>query len=185
MLFGVCGFPAWGSGSLEGEGRFVGLTRSPAGIDHERPHLLCNPVLARQLPCVSSPEPPALRPPLFGYTQVIYALHLFSVILGILGAATIVGSFLLGLPSIVAVVMNYVRRREVRGTWLESHFSWQIRTFWWTLFLSLLVLGISAPLMLLMIGFLTAPAGLFVLGIWVLYRVLRGWTTLRALQPVP
>lgn len=129
--------------------------------------------------------PPALRPPLFGYTQVIYALHLFSVILGVLGTATIVGSFLLGIPSIVAVVMNYVRRIEVRGTWLESHFSWQIRTFWWTLFWSLLVIGISAPLMLLMIGFLTAPAGLFVLGVWVLYRVLRGWTTLRALQPMP
>jgi len=178
-------FSGMGCQRLEGAGRLVGLTRSHAGIDPAGPHLLCNPALARQLPHVTSPAPPALRPPLFGYTQVIYALHLFSVILGVLGAATIVGSFLLGLPSIVAVVMNYVRRSEVRGTWLESHFSWQIRTFWWTLFWSLLVIGISAPLMLLMIGFLTAPAGLFVLGVWVLYRVLRGWTTLRALQPVP
>jgi uncharacterized membrane protein len=134
---------------------------------------------------VDSSTPPALPHPLFGYTQVIYALHLFSVILGVVGATTIVGSFLLGIPSIVALVMNYVRRSEVRGTWLESHFRWQIRTFWWTLFWTLLVIGISAPLMLVMVGFLTAPAGLFVLGIWVLYRVLRGWTTLRAMQPLP
>jgi len=121
----------------------------------------------------------------FGYTQVIYALHLLSVILGVLGTATIVGSFLLGIPSIVALLMNYVRRNEVRGTWLESHFRWQIRTFWWAFVWSLLILAISAPLMLVMIGFLTAPVGLFVLGVWLLYRVLRGWTTLRAFQPVP
>ncbi len=122
---------------------------------------------------------------LITYTHVIYALHLTSVIMGVLGAATIVGSFLLGIPSIVAVVMNYARRRDVAGTVLESHFSWQIRTFWWAFLWSILILAISAPLMLVMVGFLTAPAGLFVLGVWVLYRVLRGWTSLRALRPLP
>jgi len=122
---------------------------------------------------------------LITYTHVIYALHLISVIMGVLGAATIVGSFLLGIPSIVAVVMNYARRRDVAGTVLESHFSWQIRTFWWAFLWSILILAISAPLMLVMVGFLTAPAGLFVLGVWVLYRVLRGWTSLRALRPLP
>ena len=122
---------------------------------------------------------------LITYTHVIYALHLTSVIVGIMGTATIVGSFLLGIPSIVALIMNYARRREVVGTVLESHFSWQIRTFWWAVFWSLLILGISVPLMLIVVGFLTAPAGLFVMGVWVIYRVLRGWTALRSLQPVP
>lgn len=122
---------------------------------------------------------------LITYTHVIYALHLTSVIVGVLGAATIIGSFLLGIPSLVALVMNYVRRRDAAGTVLESHFRWQIRTFWWAALWSVLILAISAPLMLIAVGFLTAPAGLFVLGIWVLYRVLRGWTALRALQPLP
>jgi uncharacterized membrane protein len=122
---------------------------------------------------------------LITYTHVIYALHLTSVLIGVLGAATIIGSFLLGIPSIVGLVMNYARRRDAVGTVLESHFRWQIRTFWWAAGWSLLILAISAPLMLIMVGFLTAPIGLLILGIWVVYRVLRGWTTLRALQPLP
>jgi uncharacterized membrane protein len=122
---------------------------------------------------------------LITYTHVIYALHLTSVIVGVFGTATIVGSFLLGIPSIAALIMNYARRRDAAGTVLETHFSWQIRTFWWAVFWSLLILGISVPLMLIVVGFLTAPAGLFVIGVWVIYRVLRGWTALRSLQPVP
>ena len=47
--------------------------------------------------------------------------------------ATVVGAFLTGWPSIIAVILNYVKRGDVRGTWLESHFRWQIRTFWFGL----------------------------------------------------
>ena len=67
------------------------------------------------------------------WTQLIYGLHAFSLLTGILGAATIIGAFLTGWPSIIAVILNYVKRSEVRGTWLESHFRWQIRTFWFGL----------------------------------------------------
>ena len=77
-----------------------------------------------------------VRPPeasLIGWTQAIYALHAFSLLTGILGAATVVGAFLTGWPSIIAVILNYVKRGDVRGTWLESHFRWQIRTFWFGL----------------------------------------------------
>src|SRR5262245_17226063 len=70
---------------------------------------------------------------LIKWTQLIYALHALSLLIGIIGAATVVGSFLLGWPSIIAVILNYVKRNEVRGTWLDSHFRWQIRTFWFGL----------------------------------------------------
>ena len=70
---------------------------------------------------------------LVGWTQFIYGLHAFSLLTGILGAATVVGAFLTGWPSIIAVILNYVKRGDVRGTWLESHFRWQIRTFWFGL----------------------------------------------------
>ena len=69
-------------------------------------------------------------PSLVRWTQLIYGLHAFSLLTGILGAATVVGAFLTGWPSIIAVILNYVKRSEARGTWLESHFRWQIRTFW-------------------------------------------------------
>src|ERR671937_326033 len=63
-----------------------------------------------------------MRGTIFNWTQGIYALHAFSLLTGILGAATVVGAFLLGWPSIIAVVLNYVKRSEARDTWLESHF---------------------------------------------------------------
>jgi uncharacterized membrane protein len=119
------------------------------------------------------------------YTHIIYGLHALSAAIGIFGAASIVGSFVFGVPSIVAVIMNYVRRANVRGTYLESHFTWQIRTFWWTLALSVLVFVVSAPLMLILVGFLTAPAGIFVIGLWVVYRVIRGWLALKERRTMP
>src|SRR3954465_5384365 len=70
---------------------------------------------------------------LMRWTQLIYGLHAFSLLTGILGAATVVGAFLTGWPSIIAVILNYVKKSEGRGTWLESHFRWQIRTFWFGL----------------------------------------------------
>lgn len=122
---------------------------------------------------------------LLSYTHVIYGLHALSALIGITSAATIVGSFLFGLPSIVAVVMNYLRRRDARDTWLESHFDWQIRTFWYAFLWSIVVLAVSAPLMLVLVGFATAWLGFFAIGVWVLYRVIRGWLALRDTRGVP
>ena len=81
------------------------------------------------------------------WTQVIYALHALSLVTGIIGVATVVGAFLTGWPSIIAVILNYLKRSDVRGTWLESHFRWQIRTFWYgLLWVSLCVLFVVATL---------------------------------------
>lgn len=123
-------------------------------------------------------------PGLITYTHVIYALHSLSAAIGVLGAASIVGSFVFGVPSIIAVIMNYARRSEVRGTWLDSHFGWQIRTFWYALLLTVIVFVLSGPLMLIVVGFLTAAAGVFVIGLWIVYRVIRGWLALKDGRPV-
>src|SRR6478735_7953339 len=98
---------------------------------------------------------PSLEPAgsLIRWTQLIYALHAFSLLTGIIGAATIVGAFLTGWPSIIAVILNYVKRGEARGTWLESHFRWQIRTFWF----GALWVGLCALFVIFTLGF-----GLFV-----------------------
>ncbi len=122
---------------------------------------------------------------LITYTNVIYALHSLSVLIGVAGAATVVGSFVGGLPSIVAVIMNYARRSEARGTFLDSHFSWQIRTFWYALLWFLVVWAVSLTLMpLFFVGVVPLVLGTLALGIWIIYRVVRGWVALRDRRPM-
>ena len=114
--------------------------------------------------------------------HVIYALHTFSLLTGILGAATIVGAFLTGWPSIIAVILNYVKRSEARGTWLESHFRWQIRTFWFGLvWVALCLLFVVVTLG---IGIVIAWLPLAVVGFWFIYRIARGWLALKDRRPL-
>ena len=116
------------------------------------------------------------------WTHMIYALHAFSLLTGILGAATVIGAFLTGWPSIIAVILNYVKRSDTRGTWLESHFRWQIRTFWYgLLWVSLCGLFI---VLTLGIGILIAWLPLAIVGLWFIYRVARGWAALNSNQPM-
>ena len=77
-------------------------------------------------------------PSLVNVTHLVYALHALSLLIGITSAATIIGAFVFGMPSIIAVIINYLKRSEARGTFLESHFRWQIRTFWFGLLWCLL-----------------------------------------------
>jgi uncharacterized membrane protein len=127
----------------------------------------------------------APAPSLVTITNVVYALHAVSLVIGAFGAATIIGSFLFGWPSIIAVIINYVKRSEVRGTYLESHFRWQIRTFWYALLWALLSAAISLLLAPVLIGFLTWPVLMFALGVWAIYRIARGWLALRDGKPMP
>ena len=114
-------------------------------------------------------------------THVIYALHAFSAVTGLVSAAFVVTAFLTGWPSIIAVIINYVKRSDVRGTWLDSHFSWQIRTFW---FAALWVL-VAVILFVTLIGIPFAWAIWVITGIWVLYRIIRGWLALASDRPMP
>jgi uncharacterized membrane protein len=124
------------------------------------------------------------RPALVSYTHWMYGLHALSAAAGVLTSSTIVGNFIFGVPSIIAVIMNYVKRDEARGTWLESHFDWQLRTFWFAALWVVLVWLLSLPLFLVLIGFVTLVIGVIVIGLWVLYRVARGWLKLKDGQPV-
>jgi uncharacterized membrane protein len=118
-------------------------------------------------------------------THIVYALHAVGLALGAFGAASVLGSFLFGWPSIIAVILNYVKRGEARGTWLESHFTWQIRTFWFALLWALVVAAVSAPLTLVIVGFGTWVVGMFALGVWAIYRIARGWLRLKDRQTMP
>ena len=114
-------------------------------------------------------------------THVMYGLHAFSAITGLMSAALVVTAFLTGWPSIIAVIMNYVKRSEAAGTFLDSHFSWQLRTFWFAL-----LWVVTGWLMIVtIIGAVIGVPLLLGVGVWVLYRIARGWINLADRKPMP
>lgn len=131
---------------------------------------------------MSDAETPAAEP-LYSCliaAHIAYGLHSFAIGLGVLGSATVIGGFLGSVPSIVAVILSYVKRGGARDTWAESHFRWQIRTFWY----ALLWLVISMLLIVTLVG---APVGLAMLTtvtVWLIYRIARGWIRLLDKQPM-
>jgi uncharacterized membrane protein len=84
--------------------------------------------------------------------------------------------FFIGITWIVAIVLDYVKKDEARGTWLESHFSWQIRTFWWGLLWGVL----GAILFIVIIGWFVWMAA----AIWIIYRIVKGWLYLTENKPI-
>ncbi len=121
-----------------------------------------------------------VRNSLVQLTHFIYGLHAIAVLIGVTSSATVAGGFVFGLPSLLAVLLNYLKRGDVNGTWLESHFRWQIRTFWFTA-LWLVAYGL---LIITIIGIPIAWILIVVLGLWVGYRVIRGWVALFSERPV-
>ena len=109
--------------------------------------------------------PARTRGGLLNYTHLIDGLHACAVLTGLLTSTSIAGRFLFGVPSIVAVILNYARGAEVRGTWLESHFNWQIRTFWFALLWVGITLLVGAPLTLIVIGIYVVVIGFAIVGL--------------------
>jgi uncharacterized membrane protein len=96
-------------------------------------------------------------------TTVVYALQALG--------------FFNGITWIAAVIINYVKREDVAGTWLESHFRWQIRTFWFGLLWALL----GVILFVLIVGWFILAAD----AIWIIYRIVKGWLNLSENRPMP
>lgn len=120
------------------------------------------------------------RQSLVTLTHVLYAMHAVSALAGLLTPAFIVTSFIAGWPSIIAVIVNFVKRDDVRGSYLESHFNWQLSTFFYAL-LWVLLAGLFA---ITLVGLIVAIPLAIGLGVWVLYRIIRGWLALVAQKSV-
>jgi uncharacterized membrane protein len=119
-------------------------------------------------------------PSVLTVANVVYALHTLAIVVGVAGAATIVGSFVGSVPSIIAVILNYVKRGDARGTWVESHYRWQIRTFWF----ALLWFVIGWVLIFTVVGVVVGVPILAALTVWLIYRIARGWLRLRDRRPM-
>lgn len=126
-------------------------------------------------PGAREPLPSALT-----VAHVVYALHAFALVVGIAGSATVVGSFVGSVPSIVAVILNYLKRGDARGSWLESHYRWQIRTFW----LAIGWMALALLLVLTLIGIPLAIAIQIGVSLWLIYRIARGWLRLNDRRPM-
>ena len=112
--------------------------------------------------------------------HIVYGLHAVAIGLGILGSATVIGGFVGSLPSLIAVIISYLKRGAARRSWAASHFRWQIRTFWFALLWLLLAV-------LLIVTLVGAPVGLGMLAavtLWLIYRIARGWLRLSGKQPM-
>jgi len=96
-------------------------------------------------------------------TMMVYALYAFA--------------YFAGITAIIGIVINYVKKEEVAGTWLESHFRWQMRTFWF----GVLWAAVGIVTMPILIGFLVH----FINCIWVIYRVVKGWLYFNDNKPMP
>lgn len=116
------------------------------------------PLVLAPATAASTPATDALR----STTTLVYALQTLSLLVGV--------------TAILGVVINYLRLAEVRGTWLESHFIWQIRTFWYQLLWGLIGLVTSIILIGVFIWI-----GVFV---WTIYRILKGWLNLAHERPM-
>ncbi len=97
-----------------------------------------------------------------GIAQLVYLLYAFS--------------YFTGISAIVGIIVNYVKRDEVAGTWLESHFRWQIRTFWY----GMLWAAIGTLSIFILVGF----AILFANFCWIIYRIVKGWLNLNDNKPM-
>lgn len=109
---------------------------------------------------LNGPDEPGLK----RLATIVYALQAISFVAG-------------GLTLFAGVIVNYVRRDDVKGTWLESHFRWQIKTFWITLVWSV----VGAALVVFLIGWAVLTAVM----LWLIYRIVKGWLYLSERRPLP
>jgi uncharacterized membrane protein len=127
----------------------------------------------------------AVDPRHVSYANIVYGLHALTIVVGLFSARYIAREFVFSVPALVAVVMNYARRDQVRGTWLESHFRWQIRSFWTALIALLVIRLVFGPLSWVWIGLPFLLLGYGLIGLWAVYRVARGWLALREGRTMP
>ena len=124
---------------------------------------------------VRADEAEAPLPSVINVANIVYALHALAIVIGLVGSASVIGSFVGSIPSIAAVILNYVKRGDARGTWAYSHYRWQIRTFWY----AVLWVVIAVLAFLTVIGIPVGVGILVGLTLWLIYRIARGWLRLR------
>jgi len=136
-------------------------------------------------PVQSSPNVITQAEPPVSATLVVYLLFAITAVAGVASHGIPVIAPLMGLVGIVAVIIAYVKRSDARGTWTESHLTWLIRTFWWSLAWGLLCGLVLVTLGLILIGIPIAFGIWAATTIWVIYRLVRGYLYFKDSKPIP
>jgi len=133
------------------------------------------------------PAPNASEPGATTGTAPVSGALLAYALMGAAGAAGLLSSGisfiapLFGLLGIAAVVICYVKRNDAQGSWVVSHYTWMIRTFWFSLLWSL----IGWALVFTLVGIVIAIPLWLVVSVWILYRVIRGYLYFKDSKVVP
>jgi uncharacterized membrane protein len=115
-------------------------------------------------------------------TLVAYLLFGLAAVTQIAGSGLVVPAPLL---TIIGVVIAYLQRSDARGTWVESHLTWLIRTFWWSTIWAVIGWIVLILFAIILIGLALGPLIWGATAIWVLYRVIRGILLFKDSRPIP
>jgi len=114
-----------------------------------------------------------------------YALFAIAAVVSIASSGLPLIAPVFGVLGIVGVIVCYVKRDDATGTWVASHLTWLIRTFWWSLLWTVVGWMIMLTLGLILIGIPIALGIWFVSGLWVLYRVVKGYLAFKDSRAIP
>lgn len=132
-----------------------------------------------------SPAPGAPSSSLISVTLLVYALFGVAAVVGLVSSGFPLIAPLMGIVGIVGIIVAYVKRSEATGTWLESHYRWLIRTFWFSLLWGAIGAVIFVLLAIIIIGLFIGYLIWVATTIWVLYRLVRGYLLFNQSKPIP
>lgn len=124
-------------------------------------------------------------PSLISMTLLVYALFGVAAAVGLVSSGFPLIAPLTGIVGIVAIILAYVKRGEATGTWLESHYRWLIRTFWFSLLWGAIGAVIFVLLLIIVIGVFIGYLIWVATTIWVMYRLVRGYMLFNESKPIP
>jgi uncharacterized membrane protein len=127
-----------------------------------------------------APDAAAGGPPISG-ALLAYALFGAGAVVALVSSGFPVAAPLMGIVGIAGLIVAYVKRSDAQGTWIASHFTWLIRTFWY----SLLWGAIGAVFAVTIVGLIVAIPVWAIASIWVIYRVIRGYLLFKESRPIP
>ena len=122
---------------------------------------------------------------LISTTLVVYALFAVAAVVGLVSSGFPLIAPLVGLIGIVGLILAYVKRGDAAGTWLQSHYRWLIRTFWFSLLWGFIGGLVLVTLGLILIGIPIAFCIWVAATIWVMYRLIRGYVLFKDSKPIP
>lgn len=134
---------------------------------------------------IQAAAPIAPTASLMSTTLLIYALYGTAAVFGLVSSGFPLIAPFFGFLGMVSVIIAYVNRGEAAGTWLASHYRWLIRTFWFSMLWAVIGMMVLVTLGLILIGIPIAFGIWIAATIWVIYRLVRGYTLFKQSKPIP